>query len=214
LRPFLFGGPHRFYPLDERWATREARVHDEVMLTRLFASTRLLVLRPLAQNLYRSVQDGKEECHRSLLRGGNGFAPVHRTDWGLSGEIDLVTAPSGSQDLVHFAITKMAFGPDLLEYQLQSRGLCRPVALDDAWVWIDPNQNVSLPGADTSRPWQHIQRHLIVKDYFVQQISFGANRGRSYWKGISGFSGAGSRTSGCRGDRSHPKSRLHAARIL
>ena len=188
LRPFLFGGPHRFYPLDERWATREARVHDEVMLTRLFASTRLLVRRPLAQNLYRSVCNGKKERRRSLFRGGNGFVPVHPTDWGVSGELDLVAAPSASQDPVNFAVTNMAFGPDLLEHQLHSRSLCRPMAMDDAWAWIDPNQNVFLPVGDTSRPWQHIQRHLIAKDYLVQQISSGANHSRSCWTGISGFS--------------------------
>ncbi len=158
--------------------------------------------------------DGKKERRRSLFRGGNGFVPVHPTDWGVSGELALVAAPSASQDAVNFAITKMAFNPDLLEHQLHSRGLCRPMAMDDAWAWIDPNQNVFLPVDGTGRPWQNIRRHLIAKDYLFQQISFGASQSRSCWTGISGVSGAGSRTSECREDRGHPRSRLHADRIL
>jgi hypothetical protein len=145
----------------------------------LFASTHLTVGMLLAQNLYRSVYDGTEGLRRSLVRAGNGCAPVHRRGWGICGEIDPVAAPSDWQDPVHFPITFMAFGPDLPEYELHSRGPCRLPVMDHVRARTDPNRDMFLPVGDTSRPWQHIQRHLIAEVYCVQQISFGVRQCRS-----------------------------------
>ena len=148
------------------------------------------------------------------MRAGNGLAPVQRPVRGICGETDLVAAPSGWQDPVHLAITSMAFDPDVPEYEFHSRGPCRSPVMDHVRARIDPDQNVFVPLSDASLLWQHIQRHLIAEDYFVRQISSGASQCQSYCTGISDFAGAGSRVFECRGDRSHPRSRLCAARTL
>lgn len=177
----------------------------------MVARPRPVVGRPLAQNLYRSAYDGKKERRRSLLRASEGFAPVHRTV-GTSVERLILWQPRGGGKI-----------PFTSSSPKPSTVICRntsstPAVLVDHRSWIMYGLGLTRTGTCSSqqgyasRVWRHIQGHFIAEDYFAQQISSGASECRSYCTGISDFAGTGSRVFECRGDRSHPRSRLYAAR--